>query len=638
MGATLLSLLCALCAPGFSQDLPDLDALLATPLAELMQMDVYLASGVDEPLIDAPAAMVIIDAGEIRRRGYTGLHELLVDLPGFDVSVTNGTLYLTAYQRGYRTPQTQRTLLMVDGRVDNHLWTQAAGISRQYPLSNVDRVEVLYGPASAVYGPNAFQGIINIKTKTGHDLEPGETSTRIDAQIGSYATRTVDATTRGRINDLTYTATARVFRSDEADLSDRWGFNSNALYGNRELWGPILDFENDGHQLGTYHDPTDDIDVQGSMSYGGLRAGSSYWRTREGYGTYYPADRAQNNTFWVNTSRQWYVEYEAALAEGIHGQSSFVYRRSTIGGEWAEAFPDGPAASWISLTSFNSDSDSWAFRQQARVDVNDDLQILTGVKFERKDLTQAYDIPGYWDAFSSVSLADEGPHGLGAGIGYSSDSTYTLPPAPAANMPPINRALTDDLGGFLQATSVHGPYRLNIGVRYDHNSIYGGTINPRISAIYRFAEQGAIKALYGQAFQEPAPIQLYGGWQGRLANPDLDPEKVQTVELIAMYQTGRVFLDGSVFFSAYDHVLKEEAENAGERTVFGVELRPRFTLPNPLPRSADLSGYASYAFTQARSSIRYDADAGSWIDDDADLGDIAPSKLQLGVNGTCQRL
>ena len=54
-----------------------------------------------------------------------------------------------------------------------------------------------------------------------------------------------------------------------------------------------------------------------------------------------------------------------------------------------------------------------------------------GFKFERKELTQNYDIPGYWGAFSSTVPANEpGPYGFGVGIGHSRDATYTPPPLP----------------------------------------------------------------------------------------------------------------------------------------------------------------------------------------------------------------
>ena len=145
----------------FAQEQLKLEELFKMSAKDLMNIKVTLASGVEESLIDAPAAMIIITSDDIKQRGYTSLNEVLMDIPGFDISVTNGADYMTAYQRGYRTSYTQRTLLMIDGKVDNHLWSHNANISRQYPLTNVKRISVLYGPASAVYGANAFLGIIN---------------------------------------------------------------------------------------------------------------------------------------------------------------------------------------------------------------------------------------------------------------------------------------------------------------------------------------------------------------------------------------------------------------------------------------------------------------------------------------------
>jgi len=66
------------------------------------------------------------------------------------------------------------------------------------------------------------------------------------------------------------------------------------------------------------------------------------------------------------------------------------------------------------------------------------------------------------------------------------------------------------------------------GLRADYNSVYEETFNPRATAIYKLSNRGAIKLMYGEAFQEPAPAQLWGGWTGRKANPDLKP----LVELI----------------------------------------------------------------------------------------------------------
>ena len=121
------------------------------------------------------------------------------DLPGFDTMVLNGLHYINAYQRGYRTPFTQRTMFMINGVVQNHLWSHAAGLSRQIPLSNIKRIEVLYGPASAVYGPNAFLGTINIVTYDGSESYGNNNFSEINLMAGSYNTRSLDITTRGKV-------------------------------------------------------------------------------------------------------------------------------------------------------------------------------------------------------------------------------------------------------------------------------------------------------------------------------------------------------------------------------------------------------------------------------------------------------
>ena len=111
------------------------------------------ASRLVETIRDAPGSMEIVDSRTIKRRGYDSLDDILASLPGFDTIVTNGTMQTVAYQRGYRTPWTQRTLFLVNGKSENNLWNHSAQISRQYPMTMIDRVEVLHGPAGAVYGP-----------------------------------------------------------------------------------------------------------------------------------------------------------------------------------------------------------------------------------------------------------------------------------------------------------------------------------------------------------------------------------------------------------------------------------------------------------------------------------------------------
>jgi len=599
----------------------------------LAEQKVITASGTEESLIDAPASVVVITRREIKDRGYTSLDEVMQDLPGFDISITNGTSYLVAFQRGYRTPWTQRTLFLIDGKVENHLYTHFAEFSRQYPVSNIERIEVLYGPASVVYGANAFLGVINIVTLDGKQLADGATKADINLEAGSFNSRGADVTALGRQGDFSFAVTGKIFRSDEPDFSDRWGFISNFLLSDRNIWGPILDLENNNRQLGSYADPTDDYAVVLKMAYKNLSLEYSKWLRKEGYGPYYAADRAQPNSFWNLAAEKVYLEYQGQITKKLKSTTLLMYRESRIGGYWAEAAAD-TGFYYISYTSWNSDSNAWLLKQDFEFKASRKLNLLTGLKYERKDLTKAYDIPGYYQAYSSTTPStDLGPHGQGAAIGKSTDTTYTKGAEPAANVPPDNRVLTEDIGVHILGILDLGPFRFNGGIRYDRNSVYKETINPRATLIYKYARKGAVKLLYGEAFQEPAPVQLYGAWTGRNANPDLKPEKVRNGEVALLYQWKFLLVQTTGFFARYSNVITEDAENLGKRDIYGNETRLNFRFGNFIPRSRrKITSYIYYTFTRAEGEYSFDQNLGKYQKRRAEVGDIAPHKVQFGMN------
>ena len=172
---------------------------------------------------EAPATVVVIGAEEIARRGYRDLEAVLHDLPGFDFSRGNGMLYSTISQRGYPSTLTDHVLVLVDGIEQNDLHSNIAYVSRQYPLSAIERIEVVYGPASTIYGPNAFTGVIDIITKEPDAMigNGGSHAARLTGGAGAFATHFAEATYAGRTPDsrVSWSVTGRSYRSDEPDLS-----------------------------------------------------------------------------------------------------------------------------------------------------------------------------------------------------------------------------------------------------------------------------------------------------------------------------------------------------------------------------------------------------------------------------------
>jgi outer membrane receptor for ferrienterochelin and colicin len=191
-----------------------------------------------EDLNKAPATVKVISQEEIMDRGYVDLIDVLNDLPGFDISKTFSVNYANVYQMGFRQENTERTLFMIDGIEENDLWQNVAYISRQYPLSNIKAVEVLYGPSSIMYGPRAFVGTINIITYSPKELPKENLLKSLDTQeketnfylygntqAGNLQTQSADITMGLKGKSVAFQLTGRYYRSDEHDLSDTEFYN-----------------------------------------------------------------------------------------------------------------------------------------------------------------------------------------------------------------------------------------------------------------------------------------------------------------------------------------------------------------------------------------------------------------------------
>lgn len=605
----------------------------------LMQQPIQSASGLREEARHAPAAMVVISKKEILERGYDSLDDVITDLPGFDVIKTNGTEYIVAYQRGYRTPWTQRTLLMIDGKAENNIWNHGTQLSRQYPLSMIERIEVLYGPASAVYGANAFLGVINVITKKASALRDGENYSDTRLQAGSFGTTGLDVTVASHETNYAYRLSARFFESDEPDLDDysTWGFAKEEQLRDPAIWGQAVasgDLNGNGSvdsnehfnekPLGQYYDPSENYGLFGELELGHLTLGFSEWKTEEAYGVYYSFKDAQANSNWLHEETQYYIKHENQ-SNAVNIQTDVTYREDWSGGDWIEAF--GTSLSYSDWSSFNS---ALSINQQYSYPINDNLNVLAGIKYERKTLTKSYITCGYYEG---TVCPGEGGFSTGDNV-INSQQQDTLPfpvSADKENIPRSNTVNTIDKGGFVQGIWDVGQWRFNMGVRWDNNSIYGSEINPRGAAIYNLSNVTTLKLIYGEAFQEPSPKDLFGSWTGRNANPDLEPEKVRNLEFIALHQTDHVLHDVSLFSAFYENVIAG-AENVGDRTIVGLEYRAKFNIVNPFYEALDISGYSYYTFTRAIAEQQYDNVAGAWIEDRDVQGDVAPHKINVGLN------
>ena len=118
-------------SPGLD-DPPRFVRMVAQLKRELSRTTTSSVSKMNESLMEAPATVIVVTGEQIRRRGYLDLEAVIHDLPGFDISRSNGYSYSNIYQRGFRSDTTSRTLFLVDGVEQNDLHSNTAHISRQF--------------------------------------------------------------------------------------------------------------------------------------------------------------------------------------------------------------------------------------------------------------------------------------------------------------------------------------------------------------------------------------------------------------------------------------------------------------------------------------------------------------------------
>lgn len=153
-------------------------------LQKLLKTRISTAAKYEQIAGDAPASITIVGSEEIRRYGFQTLDEVLRIVPGFAASYDRNYAYLGV--RGFSRPTdyNDRVLLLLNGNALNEgmYGSAAIGTDLGLDLGAVERVEIVRGPASALYGTGAMFCVINIVSKKGSDLN----GFRMSAEVGSF--------------------------------------------------------------------------------------------------------------------------------------------------------------------------------------------------------------------------------------------------------------------------------------------------------------------------------------------------------------------------------------------------------------------------------------------------------------------
>lgn len=556
-----------------------------------------------EDLLAAPATVMVVTREQIMRRGYLDLEAVLSDLPGFSISRTFGATYSNIYTRGYRSNNTDRTMVLVDGVEENDLWTNIAYFGRQYPLSNVKRIEVVYGPASTMYGANAFLGVINIITKEpeeymGENMDFGVSA---QANYGSWNTRYADITLSGRYTGISLSLTGRVFRSDEMDLSrftdydyspsyyDNFDYVSalsitgnanayvrdNGLTDNNPLYSiernnsgdttavrltqaganAARDFDKgalkeqvNGNPVG-YSNTTDTYLLGAKIKISDFTLSFQTWRSETGGTTFYTDNNeagSKNGSLWIPLQTALYVKYEKQLNDNLLISNLTQYRSHEL--------DDDTKAVYLLNYSNGGRNLARLIGNRAPIWITEYYYVLS--RQLRNELKAVLTLGSDFDIISGIEVRSSMIQG-----------DYLISYAP----PPVDSGTSSigvggdsfdqrDLGFYLQST--YKPLenlKFVLGGRYDETrirSVKQSVFNPRIAAVYTPGDF-VFKGIYATAFKQPAIYQRYSTNTARkVTNPELPSENVSNIELSGGWKINDdIFAEVAYYSANYDNVV-----------------------------------------------------------------------------------
>ncbi len=485
-------------------------------LEQLINLKVYSASKFSQNVSDAPSAVTVITAADIKTYGYRKLIDVLKSIRGIYGRYDRNYDYLGG--RGFGRPgdYNSRFLLLVDGyRINDAVYdTGTMGTEFILDVDLIDRVEFVPGPGSSIYGNNAFFGVVNVITRRDKEINGLEAS----VEAASYNTTKARLTYGNRLdNGVGVVLSGSLYDNPGHDLK----FN--------EFDTPAT---NNGIAYNADYDHY--ASVFAKFSYDAFILTTAYSTRKKGipttaYGTVFndPSNYSVDSQTYVDlTYNKAYHEKLDVLARVYYGiypyDGNYNYFNNTLNRV---------------VTNKDHTRPRWWGGELKLVNTQfDKHKLVYGIEY--RDNIQQNQLN--YDENPYVVNSESRQHSLSYGV-YIQDE-YSL---------------RDNL-------------ILNIGVRNDHYGNNGDITNPRLGLIYKPDTSSAIKLLYGTAFRAPNAYELYNEQAGTAkANPNLEPETIKTYELILeKYYDNRLRLMASGFYYKIRDLINLTIDPADNLTVF----------------------------------------------------------------------
>ena len=551
---------------------------------------VSIATGVVQPIAKAPAVASVITAQQIQNMGAKDIDQILETVPGLHVSrdvIGYNPFYIF---RGVYAGFNPQVLMLINGIPLTNLFQGDRNVVwGGMPVESIARIEVIRGPGSALYGADAFAGVINIVTKGPEEIEKNSAG----AGIGNFGTREIWLAAKGETGEMAYSAVIELGGTDGTDEK----IESDAQ--------SLLDFISGtsvSNAPGSVNRSQQNIDIRLEALYKKMRfrLGSQIRKDiGDGAGaaeTLNPTNKFASQRFNFDFT---YTEAELFKDTSLEFQASYLDTSQEVEGDFILYPPGstGPFLDPFGAPIFGPFPDGVIgnpeiFENHIRASLRLDHK---GIKHHNLSMGSGY----YHGEIDKVTEEKN--------FGINPDTL--LPILPGDPLVDVSDTLlvflTEDQREnhylfFQDVWLLDNDWELTAGIRYDNYSDFGSTINPRIALVWSTSYKLTTKFLYGEAFRAPSFAQTRAINNPLiLGNLNLKPEEIESYELAFDYRPNyQLTLNTNFFYYNWTDIIQfvpdssgstRTAQNAGEQTGYGMEFEVNWSATENLSVTSNFS-------------------------------------------------
>ena len=544
---------------------------------------ISIATGYSKAISKAPAVASVITSEDIKRMGATDIDMVLETIPGLHVArdvVAHNPIYTF---RGIYADFNPQVLMLINGvPVTNLFHGDRNLVWGGMPVQAIERIEVIRGPGSAIYGADAFAGVINVVTKGPEDISGVSSGIR----YGSFRTKDAWLSVGDSAGGVKYSAVIEMHKTEGQDEKIEADAQSllDMLSGTNASYAP------ESMNLGR-----ESWDARFQLDYKTVivRAGAQVRKNVEnGAGAAQALDP-------VNRFGSERLNADVTFQDALYGgdlefmvQLSYLQTSQEVEDDLV-LFPPGstgPFAPPIGIFANGVIGDPEVYEKHTRFNFFVDYHGFLEHKLRMG--------AGYY--YGDVYRVEEEKN-----FGFRPDGSVIMPGEAKVNVSdtPYVFLREDDRENkfiyFQDVWQLANDWELTAGIRYDHYSDFGSTTNPRAALVWSARHDLTVKALYGEAFRAPSFGQTRAiNNPSILGNPELNPETIKSYEVAFDYRPRYdLSLIANLFYYKWEDIIQfipdpggsRTAQNAGEQLGHGMEFEVKWEASENLTLSGNFA-------------------------------------------------